>query len=784
MTRSPGDDTPKVSNDPIRMPSFLDDDETQIAQASRASTSLASLDLPGYEFIREIHRGGQGVVYLALQKSTHRKVAIKVMKEGPFAGPDDRARFDREVRILARLKHPNIVTIHDSGRAAGCDYFIMDYVEGESLADFLTRKHPMGELVELFRRICEAVQSAHDHGIVHRDLKPSNIRIDSAGEPHILDFGLAKTPGSTLEPSHVTQSGFFVGSIPWASPEQADGHVAHIDSRADVYSLGVIFYFMLTNRFPYDITGSPAEVLSRVAHVDPIRPRSISREIDSELDTILLKCLQKEPDRRYANAGQLAADLAAYESGSPISARRDSSIYLARKLARKWLRSNRALAYVAITLLVSLLVITTAAPLIYSNAIDRQFRRVAIRFAPPVTTQPAMEYVRVVLLTERTDVRAVAAHENLRGINQGVPKSLRRLHGRLMERLAVARPRTVVFDISFRDASEFDVDMVAGVLALRDGASAVTVAVRSWDLNENGLPELSPVLVEHVRWGSLVCDCPANSAWAVEPVMYRPGYEPRPSLALTAYAAYRQPMAQLSLAIDASEQHVQLNYWQSGNNAANTRRWLKECDTVRLTSLQKQKVVSEKGDLRPGDILGVFGIAIPSQSVLDASTVEYADIFSASSARLREWFEGRAVIIGNGQTDRIPYFDGRSVPGVYSHAVALESMLASKTIRLPRNLALTGITIIGGILGVSIGIVLGRPHRSVHRTIALFCLTFLLLATATLGMSLVVFRTTWYLINPLVPLVAAWAAAGLAILARRVGAPRTEFRSAGGVLSA
>jgi serine/threonine protein kinase len=151
------------------------------------------LSLPGYEVIREIHRGGQGVVYQALQHGTKRTVAIKVMREGPLATRRDKARFDREVEVLSQLNHPNIVTIHESGKAGGCFHYVMDYIDGEPLDAWMADgPRSIEETLRLFAKICDAVNAAHLRGVIHRDLKPSNIRIDGNGEPHILDFGLAK----------------------------------------------------------------------------------------------------------------------------------------------------------------------------------------------------------------------------------------------------------------------------------------------------------------------------------------------------------------------------------------------------------------------------------------------------------------------------------------------------------------------------------------------------------------------------------------------------------------
>ncbi len=311
-------------------------------------------EIPGYDVLREIHRGGQGIVFEAIQRSTRRRVAIKVMRDGPFAGPRDHARFEREVRILAQLNHPNIVAIHDSGVAGDCFYSVMDFVSGRPLDEYVqSRKSKVEsrndkdadqEILELFTRICEAVNAAHQLGVIHRDLKPGNILVSDDGRPFILDFGLAKMTqitGGTAGP-HITgetpvphlytmtQTGQFLGSLPWASPEQAQGDT-QLDVRTDVYSIGVMLYHALTGRFPYPVTGSLGEILDQIRHRQPPRPSQVRRELNDEIDTIVLRCLAKERERRYQSAGELARDLEHYLRGEPIEAKRDRGLYVLRK---------------------------------------------------------------------------------------------------------------------------------------------------------------------------------------------------------------------------------------------------------------------------------------------------------------------------------------------------------------------------------------------------------------------------------------------------------------------
>jgi len=294
--------------------------------------------LSGYEVLRRIKGGGQGVVYEARQKATDRSVAIKVTRESPFGDTHDRARFEREVRVLGALKHPNIVTIHESGAADDLFYFVMDYIPGTALDKHMAgHKPPLRDVLRLFAKICEAVNAAHLRGVIHRDLKPGNILVDGKGEPYVLDFGLAKFYHVAGEIEHadsarvVTITGQFVGSAPWASPEQSLGESDKVDIRSDVYALGVIAFQMLTGQFPYEVTGNIRDVLDRIAQQAPTRPSALNSEVNDEVETIVLKCLAKEPQRRYQTAGEVARDIDHFLNGRPIEAKRDSSWYVLKK---------------------------------------------------------------------------------------------------------------------------------------------------------------------------------------------------------------------------------------------------------------------------------------------------------------------------------------------------------------------------------------------------------------------------------------------------------------------
>jgi len=303
-------------------------------------------DIPGYHINREISRGGQAIIYEAEQIATKRRVAVKMLLQGSFATSRQRARFEREVEIVAGLTHPNIVTVYESGVAgAGRHYLAMEYVNGVPLDQYLQQRasghavwrEAVRARIQLVEKICDAVNYAHQRGVIHRDLKPGNILVDDNDEPHVLDFGVAKFLGG---PEHagrtqVTQGPAFLGTLAYAAPEQVREADA-VDVRTDVYALGAVFYEMLTGRRPIDLDGSMTHVIEQIIEREPSRPSALEPAVDDELETIVMKALAKEPARRYQTAGELRADLAHYLAGEPINAKRDSRLYVLRKTAWRY----------------------------------------------------------------------------------------------------------------------------------------------------------------------------------------------------------------------------------------------------------------------------------------------------------------------------------------------------------------------------------------------------------------------------------------------------------------
>ena len=290
-----------------------------------------------YELLEEIARGGMGVVYRARQKSLGRTVAVKLILGGPLAGKDFVQRFQTESAAAGILQHPNIVAIHDVGVHEGRHYFSMDYVKGRSLAQ-LVGQRPLAPVraVRYVELIAAAIHYAHERGILHRDLKPSNVLIDANDQPRITDFGLARRLDGD---SSLTMTGQVLGSPNFMPPEQAGAKRGKVGPPSDVYALGGILYYLLTARAPLQ-ADSLEHLITQVLHAEPVAPRLLNPSIPRDLETITLKCLEKEPSRRYQTAQELSDELGRVVRHEPIYAR---PITQPEKLWR-WGRRKPALA--------------------------------------------------------------------------------------------------------------------------------------------------------------------------------------------------------------------------------------------------------------------------------------------------------------------------------------------------------------------------------------------------------------------------------------------------------
>jgi WD40 repeat protein/tRNA A-37 threonylcarbamoyl transferase component Bud32 len=296
-----------------------------------------------YELLEKIGQGGMGVIYKARQRSLQRLVALKMIRTDRLASPVDVLRFRSEAEAVASLDHPNVVPIYEVGEHEGEHYFSMKLIEGGSLARHLPRlARDLTASAGLLAAVARAVHYAHQRGLLHRDLKPANILLDARGQPHVTDFGLVKRLGLKPEEASLTQRGVIVGTPDYMAPEQAQGAPDGVSTAADVYSLGAILYELLTGRPPFDAE-TPLDTLLQLLEREPARPRSLNRQVDRDLEKVCLKCLEKDPAKRYSSAEALADDLERWRKGEPVQARPASR----RRRVLKWMRRRPALAALA-----------------------------------------------------------------------------------------------------------------------------------------------------------------------------------------------------------------------------------------------------------------------------------------------------------------------------------------------------------------------------------------------------------------------------------------------------
>jgi non-specific serine/threonine protein kinase/serine/threonine-protein kinase len=325
----------------LHVPDGPDDLGPRLAIDPSSTSNLAGRLLPAsigrYRIVRLLGEGGMGAVYEAEQDQPRRHVALKVIKAA-WASPELLRRFEQESQALGRLHHPGIAQIYEAGSAdtgfGVQPFFAMELIHGMPLVEYADeRKLGPRQRMELMIQVCDAVQHAHQRGIIHRDLKPGNILVDEAGQPKILDFGLARITDSDSQATRQTDMGQLLGTVPYMSPEQVVADPSSIDVRSDVYTLGVILYLLLAGKLPYTLTRHLHEAVRTIQEVDPAPLSTINRSYRGDIETIVAKALEKDKTRRYASANDLAADIRCYLEDQPISAKPASATYQLQKFS-------------------------------------------------------------------------------------------------------------------------------------------------------------------------------------------------------------------------------------------------------------------------------------------------------------------------------------------------------------------------------------------------------------------------------------------------------------------
>ncbi len=331
----------------------------RLTPAARRRGDDAISDLvPGYKVRGELHRGGQGVVYEAVQEGSNRRVAVKMLLQGGFATTRQRIRFEREIEIAANLKHPCIVTVFEPlSLSDGRLGYAMELIEGDRLdawaaavrGDVLSAA-AVRRMLAVMSKVCDAVSYAHGRAIIHRDLKPPNVLVDGDDVPHVLDFGIAKATENTQADAQSTRTGEFLGTLAYAAPEQVSGEAGLVDVRTDVFALGLMLRELLTGTSGRVLAGAMAEVIEGILSAEPKRPSTMARAVDDDVDVIVMKATARDPERRYQTVEALRDDIDAWMAGRPISAKRDSRLYVMRKTM--W-RYRVALAVAAVIMVLA-----------------------------------------------------------------------------------------------------------------------------------------------------------------------------------------------------------------------------------------------------------------------------------------------------------------------------------------------------------------------------------------------------------------------------------------------
>lgn len=685
-----------------------------------------------YTIVRRIGRGGMGAVYEAVQDSPQRTVALKVMSS-LLDTPSAPRRFAQESELLGRLDHPCIAKVFESGTAETPDghvaYITMEFIAGAiPITEHAKIKRlETRERIALFIDICDALHHAHEQGIVHRDIKPTNILVDTFDRVKVIDFGVARSLYSEQAPTQMrTSAGELVGTLEYMSPEQCGGNPDDLDRRADVYGLGVVLYELLTGRLPYDLSRADiARAVAIILAAPPIQPSRFRKELKGDLETILLKALQKEPERRYQTAAELGGDLRRFLAGEPIVARRDSTLYVVNRRARSLAATRPIGSTLVLAVLFSTLLAICANQMIrLLPASQVKFSMLIDKFAPRhLPKEAGPRHIRVVRVNDSTDMSAIASREGLENVTADARFTWRAVYGRLLDRLAAAGAKGVVFDIAFPElpttpdgadpAAEYDAEFARGMreFAASPDRGVPVVIAPDWRFEDGVATAVSPGLRDASRAGGGSGGGVSASQAYIDLAIFRKG-KILPSLAACALGEFWHPQSRLGMVF--SENKFYFNFTRF-DEKRRTYVEVGEPKEVTITSLDKpSREKSEMFGFEPGDRLVQIYIDFPGAAYLLHDSKPIEDVM-ASGRDLSDWASGRIIVVANFQEsagDRhVTAAGDREFHGVEAQVAALDAILSGRFARDSSHLEQMLAIVTAVVCGVAAGWVSGGSKR-------------------------------------------------------------------------
>ncbi|GMV26372.1 MAG: hypothetical protein AMXMBFR58_24030 [Phycisphaerae bacterium] len=740
--------------------SHISDAETVIYASRSTEGDLRGRRIGNYKIEDRIGGGGMGVVYLARQDSPRRRVAVKLMRQG-ITSRNSRARFTLEAELLARLLHPAVAQVYEAGMhlppdATGSEqeipFFAMEYVSNaKSLTAYAAANHlSIRDRVKLFVEVCRGVEHGHQRGVIHRDLKPANILVNDAGQPKIIDYGVALCIDPAATSTRHTETGQIIGTIQYMSPEQLSGGGRKLDPRSDVYSLGVVLYELVCRRLPYDVDGrSFVEATRAILEHPPVSPREHIGSIDQDLETIILRALDKDRVTRFQSVAELIDQCEKYLRGEELD------ISPVSRLTKTWRRSvdvaTRRVGgtIVVIVLLVAIVAGSYLAELLHRHtSVNEYILHATLSHASPYAGGVPLKDVRLITVDPSTDFGRASQGAAIGPEPPSFEKlyTVRPLFGRLLERLAALprRPSVVTFDVMFASPRPgFDEPLAAGIRAMTafDRSRVpplvdVVCAISQHALDEQGLPAVAPSLLDAgVRYGSAALHVGADGVSWVHPksllIVKNPQAFPIPGLALQTFLSSLYPGSRFVLEIPDNSLSVVASAHEPGASGAagpGRRKGVQTIPYITDGAVSEQDIAY---GIDPGARVPEYEVRMPTPEHLLERSTDLADALAMTDDQLTTAFAGKAVIVGTrgNPNDTFELVDGRMSPGVEIHAVAVASLQLGLSITesvisgsMSRNLQTLLWSGLGAVAGVAIGAI---SCRSLARRWAL-----ILVATA------------------------------------------------------